>query len=173
MLDKKIKELFGERNNLVIIVILGSAGLLLVLISSLLPSGNRSDKGNEPKVPDTDIAGYCLETQNRLEDFLESIDGAGKVRVYLTINSDEQYIYAKEEKQSRADNRTEQEEKYVLVGGGSDKTALIETVRMPEIAGAVIACTGCDSPIVRERIYRAVSAALGISAGKIYVTKLQ
>ena len=173
MLDKKIKELFGERNNLVIIVILGSAGLLLVLISSLLPSGNRSDKGNEMKVPDTDIAGYCLETQNRLEDFLESIDGVGKVRVYLTINSDEQYIYAKEEKQSRADDRTEQEEKYVLVGGGSDKTALIETVRMPEIAGAVVACTGCDSPIVRERIYRAVSAALGISAGKIYVTKLQ
>lgn len=173
MLDKKIKELFGEKNNLTVVIILGAAGLLLVLISSLLPSGDKSTIKKEKIIPDSDIAGYCLETQERLEDFLESIDGAGKVRVYLTLSSNEQYIYAKEEKQSHADNRTDQEEKYVLIGGGSDKSALIETVRMPEIAGAVVACTGCDSAIVRERIYKAVSSALGISSGKIYVTKLQ
>ena len=49
----------------------------------------------------------------------------------------------------------------------------IETVETPAITGAVIACSGFDSPAVQEQIYRAVSAALGIPTGKIYVTKLK
>ena len=60
----------------------------------------------------------------------------------------------------------------MIIGGGNEKNALIETIETPEITGAVIACTGCDSPTVRERIYKAVAAALGIPTGKIYVTKL-
>ena len=61
----------------------------------------------------------------------------------------------------------------MMIGGGNGKSALIETVEVPEITGAVVACTGCDSPIVAERIYKAVSAALGIPSGKIFVTKLE
>ena len=60
-----------------------------------------------------------------------------------------------------------------MIGTNGSKSALIETVNSPEITGAVIACTGADSPLVQEAVYKAVSTALGVSTGKVYVTKLR
>ncbi|MDE7105413.1 MAG: hypothetical protein K2O36_05985, partial [Ruminococcus sp.] len=120
-----------------------------------------------------DTNDYCRETEQKLEEFLKKIDGAGDVEVYLTIKSSERYVYAAEEKKVKSENKTEEEEKYVIIGGGSEREPLIETVEAPEVTGAVIVCTGGDSPVVEERIYKAVSSALGISTSKIYVTKMK
>ena len=60
-----------------------------------------------------------------------------------------------------------------MTGGGGQREPLIETVQAPAITGAVVACTGCGDPAVEERIYRAVSAALGIPTSRIYVTKMK
>ena len=171
-LTDKLRELTGGKHSKALVLILGAAGLLLILLSSLMPGTGSKEKSKVPD-PDADTAVYCIETEQRLEGFLSQIEGAGRVRVYLTVGSGEQYVYAKEAKSSRSENKTEEEEKYVMTGGGSEKNALIETVRTPEITGAVIACTGCGDPAVTERIYRAASAALGIPTGKIYVTTLE
>ena len=155
-----------------VIAVVGAAGLLLILLSSLLPS-----KADDTVSPDdeevlSEAQSYCSETEKRLEAFLGSIEGAGEVRVCISVGSNERYIYASEGKRSEADNRTEVEEKYVMTGSGGEKKPIIETVRTPEISGAVIAAEGYDSPTVRERLYKAASAALDIPTGKIYVTKL-
>lgn len=173
---EKIGSMKKEKKTVTAVMILGIGGLLLIMLSSVLPEKGR-DKNSEPAAvlhqnSETDSDAYCRETEERLEKFLSSVEGAGDVKVYLTIGTDERYVYAKEGKQSRSENKIEEEEKYVIIGGGSEKNALIETIETPEITGAVIACTGCDSPTVRERIYKAVAAALGIPTGKIYVTKL-
>lgn len=174
-ISEKIGSMKMDKKTVTAVMLLGTGGLLLIMISSLF-SGKEEKSDATESVRSTgfsDSADYCQETERRLEDFLETIDGAGNVRVYLTVGTDQRYVYAREEKLSRSENKTEEEEKYVMIGGGNGKNALIETVEVPEITGAVIACTGCDSPVVTERIYRAVSAALGISSGKIFVTKLE
>lgn len=165
-------EKFKEKKT-VAVTVLGAVGLLLIMISSVLP-----DKKQSAPLPSADLPvstftpdSYRLETENRLKEFLEKIDGAGDVEVYLTVGSGERYIYASEEKKFKSDNKTEEENKYVIFG--SEKEPLVETVENPEITGAVIACTGGGSPIVEERIYKAVSSALGISTNKIYVTKMK
>jgi stage III sporulation protein AG len=84
----------------------------------------------------------------------------------------EEYEYAAERRESRTDNRTEEEKKYVIVSGEGGKSALIERIKAPEITGAAVLCSGGDQPVVQERIYRAVSAALELPATKIYVTKI-
>lgn len=172
---EKLGNMKRDKKTVTAVMILGTGGLLLIMLSSLLPGKKQS--GEPPETDNSsgfsDSADYCHETERRLESFLESIEGAGKVRVYLTVGTDQRYVYAREERLSRSENKTEEEEKYVMIGGGNGKSALIETVEVPEITGAVIACTGCDSPVVTERIYKAVSAALGIPSGKIFVTKLE
>lgn len=173
-IPEKIKEMFKGRKALTLTTALGIAGMLLIMVSSLIPEKNQTaEKTVSPAASSADAAAYCAETEKRLEDFLSDIEGAGEVRVYLTVGSSETTVYATEEKRSRSDNKTEEEEKYVMIGSGSDKGALIETVQAPSIEGAVIACSGCDRPEVQERIYKAVSAALGIPTAKIYVTKLR
>ena len=173
-ITKKLKNMPKDKRMMTVVVILGITGLVLIMISSLVPKEEKTDELEYTTTEKISSAeDYRIETEKRLENFLSSIDGAGNVKVYLTVGSDERYIYATEGRRSKSENKTEEERKYVLIGGGSDKSALIETVETPAITGAVIACSGFDSPTVQEQIYRAVSAALGIPTGKIYVTKLK
>ncbi|MBP3309739.1 MAG: hypothetical protein J6L05_02875 [Ruminococcus sp.] len=173
-IPEKFMKMKKDKKMLTAVTALGISGLLLIMISSLIPEKKQPDESAEiNQMVMTDAESYCSETEKRLEEFLKNIEGAGDVRVYLKVGSNEKYVYATEGKRSRSENKTEEEEKYVIIGGGSEKSALIETIEAPAIEGAVIACSGCDSPIVQEQIYRAVSAALGIPTGKIYVTKLK
>ena len=171
---EKIRELIQQRKWAVFMTVCGCGGMLLIMISSLIP-----DKAEPVKAADSscfsicDADSFCHETEQRLAAFLSDIDGAGEVKVYLSAGSSQRYIYAAEGRRSRSDSKTEEEEKYVMIGSGSEKSALVETVELPEIKGAVIVCGGGDDAAVRERMYKAASAALGISTAKIYVSKLR
>lgn len=170
----KFRDLPRDKKLLTVVMLLGITGLIFIMLSSLISDGKNKDIPEHNTVAESFGAeSYRIETEKRLEDFLSSIDGAGNVKVYLTVGSDEQYVYATEGKRSKSENKTEEERKYVMIGNGNEKSALVETVRTPVITGAVIACGGYDSPAVQEQIYRAASAALGIPTGQIYVTKLK
>lgn len=170
---EKLRELTKGRKWAVFMTICGVLGLLMIMISSLLPENAPDKKKTAEMNSKTDAVRYCDDTERRLENFLADIDGAGEVRVYLTVGSDERYVYATEGRYSRGDSKTEEEERYVIVGGGGEKNALIETIRTPEITGAVVACQGGESAQVRESVYKAVSAALDIPTSRIFVTKLR
>lgn len=171
---KRLREALNGKKAAAAMTFCGIAGLLLIMISSLIPDKKAEEpvSGDKPRIM-TEAEEYCTATEKRLAQFLGSIDGAGEVRVYLAVGSNERYVYATEGRHSRSDNKTEEEEKYVIIGGGSDKSALVETVEAPVISGAVIVCSGGADPSVREQLYKAASAALGIPTGKIYVTKLE
>lgn len=159
-----------KENKTVLAAAAGTVGLLLIMISTVLPDKEQSAPSAE--ISETvDSESYRIETESRLKEFLKKIDGAGDVEVYLTVGSSEKYVYASEEKKVKTDNKTEEENKYVIFG--SEKEPLVETVETPEITGAVIACTGGGSPVVEERIYKAVASALDIPTSKIYVTKMK
>ena len=168
----RLGELLGSKRSAVAVAALGTVGLLLILISTFLPDKKQS-AGKTPEPAAQEQESYCRETEERLRGFLRRIEGAGEVEVYLTVGTGERYVYAAEGRRSSQDNRTEEEKKYVMTGGSGSREPLIETVEAPSVTGAVVACSGCGDPVVEERIYRAVSAALGIPTSKIYVTKMK
>ncbi|MCM1506835.1 MAG: hypothetical protein NC177_06825 [Ruminococcus flavefaciens] len=171
---EKFRDMPKDKKMLAVVTFLGIGGLIFIMISSVVPDKKSADIPEYTAVEENSGAdSYRIETEKRLEEFLRSIDGAGDVKVYLTVGNDSRYIYATEGRRSKSENKTEEERKYVMIGNGSDKSALVETVETPAITGAVIACGGFDSPSVQEQIYRAVSTALGIPTGQIYVTKLK
>ena len=169
---EKLKNIIKEKKTAAV-VILGIAGLVLILISSFTSEKNTADSEIPTVSEEITAESYCTETEKRLESFLKNIEGAGDVKVYLTVGTGEKYVYAAEKNTKSSENQREEDIKYVIVGGGSEKSALIETIRTPEITGAVIACTGCGSPAVQEKIYKAVSAALGLPTSKIFVTQMK
>ena len=169
---EKLRELLKDRKWAVIMTVCGVLGLLLIMLSSLVPTDRKEIKA-EKESSVTEPSEYRSMTEKRLESFLSSIEGAGEVKVYLTVGSGERYIYASEGRTSRGESKTEEERKYVIIAEGGEKNALVETVEVPEITGAVIACDGGDSAAVRERMYKSAAAALGISTSKIFVTKLR
>lgn len=171
---EKVRELLKQRKWAVFMTVCGAAGLLLIMISSLLPDKKQENvKPSENGISFAENDELRCDTEKRLGELLSSIDGAGNVKVYLSFGSCQRYIYASEGRRSRSGDKTEEEDKYVMVGSGSEKSPLVETVEKPEVTGAVIVCDGGDSPSVREKMYKAASAALGISTAKIYVAKLR
>ena len=173
-IPEKFRNMSRDRKLMAAVAVLCIAGLILIMLSSLFGGGKKTGHAEE-QVSFAEITGegYCTGIQQKLEDFLSSIEGAGEVRVFLKAGGEQRYIYATEGKKTISDNRTEAEEKYVMIGGTGGKSALVETVKAPEIEGAVVLCSGYELPAVREQIYRAASAALGISTAKIYVAKLE
>ena len=171
----KLKDMRNEKKLSSAVAVCGIAGLALIMLSSVIPDkkDDIDTSAKEKGIPAAAAESYCSETERRLETFLKGIDGAGEVMVYLNVGSGERYVYAAEERRSESDNRKEVEEKYVMTGNGSGKTALIEKIEQPEVCGAVIAASGCKSPAVCERIYKAASAALDIPINRIYVTTLE
>lgn len=167
-----IKSMKNDKKALTAVTVLGIAGLCLIMLSSLFPDSEKKEAVKPMQSNHYTSEQYCNETEKKLAEFLSNIEGVGDVEVYLTVIGDEEYIYAKECKSNISGDKQEEEYQYVMIGSSSDKTALIETVKAPQISGAVIACSGCDSPAVSEKVYKAAATALCIPTSRIYVTKL-
>ncbi len=157
-----------QDKKLLFIIILGFAGMLLILLS-----GAGGEKPAETNKNEADVFAIQNKTEKKLEMLLESVKGAGKVKVMVTVDSLEETIYAvNTETESRADEYSFSDE-YVLIEKSGDDDGLIIKVTAPVIRGVGITCEGADSAGVKEEIIRLVSAALGISVNRIWVTVMQ
>lgn len=173
---KKINEFISnlkKGRNIKIVVIMGLAGIFLIMFSELFWSGEEKQK--EKNIEVESISGnyenYVHDIENQLKRILEKIDGVGKTEVMVTVVGTEEYIYAEEEKIKKGENDSSEEKQYVIIGSNGDKQALLKKIVSPEISGVVIICEGGDSNIIKERVYNTISAVLNIPSQRIYVTK--
>jgi len=148
-------------------------GILLIFISEFTQGEKSEKKENQTVSGNHSYESYADDTEKRLREILEKIEGVGKAEVMVTIVGTEEYIYAQEEKVKNGKDDFSSESEYVLIGSGGEKQALLRKVMNPQINGIVVICEGGDSNIVKERIYNSVSAVFNISASQIYVTKLK
>ena len=135
---------------------------LLGLLLLLWPTGSK----REAAKTETAVAGFSLaETEERLETLLRQIDGAGEVRVMLTLADGGEAVYQVDET-VRDDGR---EEQTVLAG----KAPVLVQTRQPQFQGAVVVCEGADSAAVKLAVTEAVASLTGLGSGKIAVVKME
>ncbi len=164
----KLKDISKSPLFLKAAVAVGILAIVLILVSDMSADEKKRD------TPDvsadhayTDV--YTDELSDRLSGLLTSIEGVGKTQVMLTVSSTEEYVYAEELKRG-----TSQAEKtYVIIDNGSKEEALVKKINNPQVSGVLIVCEGGDDPRVCEKVYKAVSTALGISTSKIYVAEMK
>lgn len=171
----KIKNKFCGLKNIKFLVMLGFAGMFMILFSEF--SGKSEDKEKKTSDSDMSVSDYAADMGKQLENILRKIEGVGKVSVMLTVDGTEEYIYVREEKESILQDNdsksSETENKYILVQNNGNKEALVKKVINPEISGVVVVCEGGDTSSVREKVYNAVSVSLGIPSNRIYVDSLE
>ncbi len=164
---------------------IGILGMVLILLSSFwdfTDTGGKVDSGGE----DTSVLEYTTQLEERLYDIVKTIDGVGKTKVMITVESSPEYIYALEEKITsdlseetqentgeKRQQKTTSENGYIMVESpGGQEQALIRKRVEPQIKGALIVCEGADSPQVEQRVVEAVTTALGIPSTRVCVTKI-
>lgn len=138
------------------------AGLLLLA----LPVGKEDaeDSNTEAVAPTFDLA----ETEARLAQILSQIEGAGEVRVLLSLADGPRQILAQDIRQDVG--RGETVETVVLSQNGGQETLVVQELS-PRYQGAVLVCPGGDDPTVRLQLTEATSALTGLGADRISISK--
>ena len=163
---KKIGDLFGGDKKPLIITALGLLGMLCLLFSS--GAGKTEKKEAAP-----DVGAAQAEIARQLETLLKTMDGVGRVKVYVTVDRLQANVYAVNTEQTSGGDKSEKAEKYVFTEQGNDTEGLVLYTVMPEIRGVAVSCEGGGSDVIRREVTKTVAAALGVSANKIWVTKMQ
>lgn len=157
--------------------------LLLGLFLVSLPSNRVESEPQAP--PQTEVAvqapadgDYRAEMERELESILSQVEGAGRVKVMLTVKTGPatRYQTDRSASASRDGERENQssEERTVMIARGSayDEPAVVSTA-YPVFQGAVIVAEGGADPSVRYQLSAAVAALLGLGADQITVVKMK
>lgn len=153
-----------EQYKYILIVI--AAGILLLL----WPTGERrqaaeTDAGDAREDFDLDAL------EEKLSQTLSQVEGAGEVRVTLTVKSGMEQVLASDRTTSVTERGSSVEEETVLVGSGGKQEAVLLTRKYPTFQGALVVCQGGGDAEVRLLLTQAVSALTGLGADRITVCK--
>jgi len=161
---KKIRTLVQKYKLILLFLV---AGLILLL----LPHESAHDSSRaEPN--HNGISFDLNELEERIENVLSKIDGAGELSLVLTVKSGAEEIYASDTEYHEDGESMEERVTTVLITGESGgKEPAVVRCDYPVFQGALVVCDGGDNPSVRLLITKAVSALTGLGADKITVCK--
>lgn len=173
---QNIGEIAGKTDRKKIIVFLGVAGMILILLSELIPDKAVNKEENKAQNDDITSDQYKHQLEDELGEILSSIEGVGKTSIMITLDGTTEYVYAEELDTTTDSNENSKRESYrsnlVITESGGDKKALVKKIIRPQVTGVLVACYGGDDIHIKEKIIGAVSAVLNIPAGRVYVVKL-
>lgn len=145
-----------------------------VLLLGLFLMAFPEKKADVPEIVAPEQSQDSQELGDALEDILSQIQGAGAVKVLLTLSSGPETVYQINEETSSQDNSVTRRQETVLVTDGQrNQTGLILRQLEPQYRGAVILCQGADSAAVRLAIVDAVSKVTGLPSHCISVLKMK
>ncbi|WP_242940755.1 stage III sporulation protein AG [Ruminococcus albus] len=162
-------------NRLKIAVVLGAAGILMIMLSELVPDSKvKTEKAKaDSQICSADSGDFRNRTESELKELLEQIEGVGECEVMISLESSTEYIYAENISRFTEDNNDRRSEKLdediVITENGGTRQPLIRKVIDPQIGGVVIVCEGGGDISVNERVQKAVSTALNISSTRVCV----
>lgn len=161
---------FAERlkadKRMLIIIVLGLVGIVFLTLSEILPEEEQAEATAQP----TDsTAQYEESLEKRLSELISSIDGAGKAKVMITLDSGNESVYATEDK----GNETDYEKNYVVVKQNGDENGMLLKTAEPEIRGVAVVCEGADSEKVKQEIINTVTAVLGVGTNRVNISKMK
>ena len=181
---KNIKSKLSKKTVSTILFIVGLSGIALIFLSDYIhPSSSSSQQTQSSSNAQST---YEAQTASRLEDIIGRINGVGRVKVMVTLESGVENIYETDNKgttdktQNGGDSNTQtqqsnsSESSHVIVdnvSGGQE--ALLTKQLQPEILGVVVVCDGGGNPDVQESVVNSVSTALGLPTNRISVNQMQ
>lgn len=168
---RKLLELFkGEKKLLNLTVAAGILGMLLIGVSEWIPE-HQPDQTSEAgaAVSALTTEEYASELETRLEALIQQMDGAGNVRVMVTMAESSRTVYATD---TETDGNGSVRSEHLLLSDGSSPPALVETTRLPQVQGVVVLCEGGDDVTVQARITEIVDVLTGAGASHISVERM-
>ncbi len=204
---KKIKEMAKDKNNLLILVL---AGVLLMVIALPLDNGKKAEKDGEnggsasgelnnnsydaaengagaEGFPYTDSTEeYTAVMEQKVAALLMQMEGAGEVRVIITLRTSSEKVVEKDAPVSRTDteeadsgggtrtvNAVDTGDSTVYTNEGNHAEPYVIKTISPQIEGVVVRAEGAGSGSVSKNISDIIQVLFGIDAHQVKVVKLK
>ncbi len=175
--DVEIKDgkgVISKKNRWLIFVIIAA----IVILAFGGGSGDKKEKEVSPQSIDKVDSSYIMDAEERLEQMLATVKGAGRVKVMLSFDNIGEKVLAKNTKdQLESDvgdessaNKSSLEENVMVIGSGTEEKPFVVKEKLPVPSGVLVTATGAGSEHVKLEIYEAVKALYGISPHRIKVT---
>lgn len=149
---KKYVSRFKNKKQLVIIICGALLGVLLLLFSS----GEKKAEATGSSYDDAGVIGYGKYLEEKIKKLCESVDGASNVQVMVTLEGGFEHVYAKDGE-------------YLTVGSGSSRSPVQIGDKTPTVRGIGIVCSGAEDPALQKELIELLSAALDLSANRIFI----
>lgn len=171
-----LKNLFCEMKKdkkQLLIVVAALIGIILIVISNL--EGLSAD-AEEPSTVESDVfseAEYTEKLENKLEDMIASLNGAGRTKVSVILECDYETVYARDGSYSHKDGASDEENEYIIIDSDKQEGGLILKTVTPKVRGVAVLCEGGDLPQVEIAVCEMLQALLDVGANHISVSKIQ
>lgn len=148
------------------------AVLLIGVLLMLIPARETVPVETIAKEPNSAVQSQDLASE--LSEILEGIQGAGNVKVVLSVAEGEKTIYQTDSTYTQSEANTSSKTQTILITDSDrNQAGLIYQMNPPVYRGAVVLSQGADEPTVRLAIVDAVGKATGLGADKIAVLKMK
>ena len=149
------------------VVLIALVGIVLLC----LPSGDREQA---PVQVDPPMEQQEQTVAQQLEQILSQLQGAGEVKVLLSIAQGERTEYQTDIQSDTGDSSSSiRQDTVIVTDSDRNESAVIKQTLPPVYLGAVVLCRGADNSTVKLAIVEAVSKATGLGADKICVLKMK
>lgn len=191
MFIKKFKLSQEKKEKAAILFLLGVFFLLIATPVSTF-SGKDEKRADKQNVTTSEVTteiekknAYIDQLENKLEQTIGGMEGAGKVLVMITLKDngekildknqpyESQSVKSKEDGKESEQTTIRSDQETVLIEEGGDTAPIVIQEFYPDIEGVVVVCEGGDNSELALHIKEAVVALFSIDAHKIVVCKLQ
>lgn len=154
------KEGLGKYRYALLVMALGA---VLLLLPTSGGETEAADRGAEVQSDAFNLEAF----EEKLETILSQVEGAGSVRVVLTLDSGSRQVLAQDVDR---DGQGGGASTTVTVGQGSGTREVVplQTIA-PEFRGALVVCPGGGNPQVKLKLIEAVSALTGLGSDCISI----
>lgn len=182
---QKIKEKKLKRSDWLILVL---AGILILIIA--LPTDTKGKKQAEEAKENISKENNTMEAskdeiEQKLEDILGKIDGAGDVKVMITYQDSGTQVVEKDKNTSensveesdstggvRSTKEQQLQESTVYEDADAGNTPFVSKELLPKVEGILIVASGGDNQKVKQNISEAVLALFQVEAHRIKIVKM-
>ena len=164
--QKFLKKWGGGDRKIRWLIWLGLAGMVLIALSEWLP------------VTETEIDSVLVTAQQveqalekRITTLLSSVEGVGKCRVMVTLESGTQTVYAADTRIATGAEEQTADTTFLKVDTATGPVGLKLTEIQPTIKGVAVVCAGGGNETVRQRVIQVVTTAFHLSQRRVCVVK--
>ncbi len=168
-----VRELKKDKKKF-IIAVLAVLGIFLVCVSALIPDGKKAET-TEAAAPKNrfDEAAYTEQLEEKIASMVSSVYGAGRARVFVTLDCDYETVYAKNGSLSIEEDSSDEKSEYIILDEENREDGLVLRTVTPRVRGVAVTCEGGANKEVADAVVEMLSAVLDVGMNHISVAKIQ